>query len=363
MVVVVGAGPAGLATAYYLKQYKIPYTVLERHRVGHAWQNHYDSLRLHTLKGVSALPGLPMPRHYPPFPSAGQVHAYLRHYVAQFDLIVRERVTVQRATYGVWQGTGGSWHITTDKEEGMADQLVAATGIWSTPYQPDFAKLADFGGLVIHSRDYKNPDLFLGKRVLVVGEGNSGTEMAVELGEAGIETGLVVHQGVSFVRYPSSAWAMRLADVFLRVAPRPVGHTLLKLSRPDYSHIGLPPPSDLVSAYPVVGFELPEAVQAGRVTVYPDIKTFMSGRVQFVDGQTKPFEAVIMATGYRPTLSFVEDALELTADGWPILQKGRSTRNHDLFCVGYHYPTTSGWFQAIGRQAHQVVKQIRKRRR
>lgn len=349
--VVIGAGPAGLAAAYYLQQRQIPFAILEKASVAHAWQNHYDGLRLHTLKEVSALPGRPMPAHYPPFATRQQVVDYLQEYAAHFQFPIHPHTEVLGAQYDT------QWHIRTTQGEWTAADLIVATGIWSTPHQPHFAGEADFHGRILHANAYKNAAPFAGQRVLVVGAGNSGTELAVELAEAGAETAILVREGVSFVPYPTSAAAMRTAAWLFRYLPDAWGHWLLARSRPRFDHLGLPwPKRPLPQVYPVVGFELPQAVAAGRVRVYnAGIERFTAEGVRFADGQEAPFETVFMATGYRPTVDFVAPYLDLDARGWPILDHWRSPRQPHLFCIGFTYPNTAGWLQNIGRVAREAV--------
>lgn len=356
MILVVGAGPAGLATAYELQRRRLPYQVVERHAIGYAWQNHYDRLHLHTLKDVSCLPGLPMPSDYPDFPSAAQVQAYLQAYAHHFKLNVTTGVDVQHAT-----STERGWEVETNQGLLHSNLLMVATGIWSTPFTPPFEGRDSFAGTVMHSRDYRNPKPFEGQRVLVVGAGNSGSEIAVDLSEAGIETCICNKGGVKFVPHPGSATEMRLgAWLFGEILPRPLGDTIMAMGVRDFSHLGLPlPEGSLTDAYPVVGYALPEAVAAGKVKVYPPMKRFVANGVQFEDGQEASFDAVLLATGFRPTIHFVAHEVEVSRMGQPHLDRAwRSTRNRSLFCIGFRYPATSGWLQAIGRVAREAVNAI-----
>jgi len=166
VIIVVGAGPAGLAMAYELQRRGLAYRVLERERVGAAWTHHYDRLHLHTLKAVSGLPGLPMPASYPSFPSAAQFHAYLRAYATHFALKISTGVSLERADFAQ-----GQWQLHTSAGPLSAKLLVLATGIWSAPVRPAIPGEAEFGGPIIHSRDYHNPQPYAGQRVLVVGTG------------------------------------------------------------------------------------------------------------------------------------------------------------------------------------------------
>lgn len=351
MIVIVGAGAAGLALAYRLEQRRLPYHILEQNDIGATWGQHYDRLHLHTLKEVSGLPGLPMPAHYPRFPTATQFQAYLKAYATHFGLRVQCGVNVLHA-----DSTPAGWHIHTSQGIYQASLLVVATGIWHTPCRAALPGAETFGGPILHANAYKNPLPFLGQRVLVVGVGNSGAEIAVDLGEHGVHTGIVVRDGVNLVDYPTSATAMRVLAGAFRHIPHRLGNRVLAAVRPRFDHLGLPPhPAGAMDSYPVVGYELPRAVEAGQVTVYGGIERVLPGAVRFADGQTVPFDTILLATGYRPTVDFVRDELAFSAEGFPLLDNRRSTRNPHLYCIGFEYPTTEGWLQSIERVSGEVA--------
>ncbi len=353
MIVIVGAGPAGLAVAQELQWRGLPYRVLERHAVGYSWLNHYERLQLHIPKQVSALPGRPMPAAYPRFPSGIQFRHYLARYAREGGLAVETGITVRHAGYD-----GARWRLATSLGEGTADILVVATGIWSTPHRAHFPGEGEFGGPILHASDYFNAAPFAGRRVLVVGAGNSGSEIAVDLSEHGVATAIAIRDGVAFVPRPTSPLAMRAAAWLLRTLPRAVAGRLLR--RRDFSGIGLPlPPGSPLDHFPVVGYDLPEAVAAGRVRRYGGIARLAPGSVCFDDGREYACDAVILATGYRPTIDFVAHELRLDRDGRPLVDgEWRAVGNPHLFCVGFWYPTTEGWLQAIGRVARTAALAI-----
>ena len=249
--------------------------------------------------------------------------------------------------------------VYTNQGRFECETLIVATGIWSTPYCATFDGQETFNGLIIHANDYKNAEPFFGKRVLVVGAGNSGTEMAVELSEHGIEAGIVIRSGTTFTPYPTSAPVVRGAAWFFRTFPRAITEPIMNNIRRDFSHLDITYPNKpLLDAYPVVGYELPEAVERGDLSVYGAISHLSGDEVYFKDGQKIPFHVMILATGYRPTIPFISDSLELNQKGQPTLHNGRSTINPTLFCVGFEYPSTEGFLQSIGRFAKMVVKQV-----
>ncbi len=350
MIVVIGAGPAGLAMAHALEQCGREYQVFERGRVGEAWHHHYDRLRLHTLKQGSALPGYPMPAEYPRFPSRAQFLAYLQQYAHHHALRIAEGVDLLQADFD-----GGRWSLKTTKGIYEATVLVMATGIWSAPVRPILSGEPIFGGHILHSCEYRNPDLFRGRRVLIVGAGNSGSEIAVDLAEHGVETAIALRRGVAFVPRPYSAVAVRLAAWLLQRLPRSLAGRLLR--RRNFHRLGLPlPAGSPLDHFPVVGYELPEAVAAGLVCVYPAPTRLDQGRVYFCDGRSMLCDAIIYATGYRPALEPVAHALAFDAAGRPMLDRyGRAQGNPYLICIGYTYPTTEGWLQAIGSVVQAAI--------
>lgn len=324
--------------------------MLERGRVGYAWQHHYDSVRLHTLREVSGLPGRPMPKHYPDFPTREQVLAYFQSYAAHFNFPIEENTPVNQA---VWDGN--QWTLFTPHRTYTTPWLITATGIWSTPFVPCFSGQEQFEGRILHANQYRNPKPFKGERVLVVGAGNTGCEIAVELCNFGLETGIVIRDGVAFVDYPTSAMGMNLTATFFRTVPDELGNQLLK--RPDFTDIGIPnhqaPP---VEAYPVVGFELPEAVQAGKLPVFRDVVRLTEDGVVFEDGIERPFDTIILATGYRPTVDFIKGNVAIDRKG-QLTPETRQTFPQ-LEVVGFHYPATAGWLQSVGRDAQRAVKHV-----
>ncbi len=360
-VIIVGGGPAGLSTAHWLQKMGVNFRLLEKDRVGSSWHNHYDSLSLHTLKELSGLPGFPMPDEYPSFVPRQQVATYLSSYADHFDFPRLENTTVEHACF---DSQSEKWQIHTSAGPMSCRILIVATGIWATPNRPNFAGEASFPGSIIHAQSYKNPSSFADQRVLVVGAGNSGTEIAVEISAVAAATTIAIRGGSSFVPYPNSVTAMRLAAWLFQRLPDSMGHRLLKASRPDFSDLGIFPPTGyLTDAYPVVGFELPEAVRAGTVKVVPaGIDRIEGETVVFSGGQTGRFDALVLATGYRPTVNFLaEDTIALDQNGWPRLEAGgRSSEQPNLFCIGFTYPNTEGWLQSIPRFSHQTAKAVQR---
>ena len=356
MIAIVGAGAAGLAVSRELQVRGIDSTLFEADAVGHVWGRHYDRLHLHTLKQVSGLPGLDMPADYPPFPSGEQVRDYLRSYRDRFGFDVRTGIRILGA-----ERDDSSWRLDTTDGPINADIVVAATGIWSTPWRPEIDGLHQFSGQVIHSCGFRNPASVAGERVLVIGVGNSGSEIAVELADAGRDVAISVRYGALFVPRPTSVPVSKASAYLLRTLPPHLANLALRAVRRDHADIGLPlPPTCPIDTYPVVGYELPEAVRAGCVITVPEVTSVQSDRVIFADRNERVVDAIVLATGFRPTLGWLpSDVVELRGDGTPLVDStSRSLRHHALYCVGFEYPNTEGWLQAIGRVAASTADAI-----
>ena len=183
------------ATAAALRARGLNAAILERSdAVGAVWRRHYDRLHLHTDRARSALPGLPIPKTYGRYPSRAQVVAYLEHYTARFDL-----KPVFNAPVHAVRREGRGWRAEAGENSRTAPIVVVATGWADYPYAPAWPGMDTFCGPILHSSVYRNPAPFTDKRVLVVGCGNSGAEIALDLAEAGIDVVLSVRGPVNII--------------------------------------------------------------------------------------------------------------------------------------------------------------------
>jgi cation diffusion facilitator CzcD-associated flavoprotein CzcO len=338
MVVIIGAGPAGLATAYYLQRHGVAFKILEQFDVGSSWARFYDHVRLHSLKEHSSLPGLPMPASYSKFPTGQQVYEYLQNYAKHFKFDIQMQTKVLRASHE------NNWKLETSRGRVEANTLVVATGIFNTPFIPKVEGLESFQGQVLHSQQYKRPQAFLNKRVLVVGVGNSGAEIAVALANAGVQTDSVVRDGVLLVPFPRSVIASSVNYWLLRNLPRALANAALARTQKHFEELGLPlPAKEPLERYPVVGFDLAQLVKAKRICVRPAIQTVKPTSVRFADGQEEFYDVLILATGFRPTLDFLPKSLQ---------------NNPHLYNVGFHYPKTEPFLLALKTEARRLGSQI-----
>src|SRR3954452_14639029 len=218
-VVVIGAGPAGLATAGALRHYGIGSIVLEREQIGSSWRKHYDRLHLHTVRWLSHLPGYKMPARYGKWVARDDVVEYLVDYVAAHNLDVRENTEVASLARD-----GDSWVVTTgDGQRFAAARVVVATGYNKHQKLPEWPGLDGFTGALVHSGDYRNPEPYVGKSVLVVGTGNSGAEIVVDLIEGGAKhVQMSVRTPPTVMRRDTNGFPTQAMGLVFRQVPAPV---------------------------------------------------------------------------------------------------------------------------------------------
>jgi putative flavoprotein involved in K+ transport len=239
------------------------------------------------------------PRGTSTFPRRDEMLAYLRAYATRFALDVREGVDVRAAA-----PEAGGWRLSTTAGDARTRVLVWAAGIWAAPVVPDLPGRARFAGEVLHLRDYRGPEAFRGRRLLVVGEGNGGKDVAMAAVGVAASVTIAVRDGAVFVPYPN-ALSQRSGELWRRLPPRLVDALLRRLRR-AYPELGLPwPPRAPSEAVAVVGLELVDAVRAGRVAVRPAAAAFTANGMRFADGARRPSTRSSWppASGRRPTRS------------------------------------------------------------
>ncbi|MEV0638734.1 NAD(P)/FAD-dependent oxidoreductase [Streptomyces sp. NPDC050619] len=370
-VYVIGGGPGGLAAAYALRAQGIRAVVLERSdHVGASWRRHYDRLHLHTTRRLSGLPGLPMPRRFGRWVSRDDVVRYLEKYAEHHELEVVTGVEVSRVERTP-DGTGWLLHATGGRElTGAA--VVVATGYNHTPRIPDWPGRDTYTGELLHAADYRNPKPYADRDVLVVGVGNTGAEIAVDLVEGGASrVRLSVRTAPHILRRSTAGWAAQYTGVLVRHLPvglvdRMAG-PLAKLSLPDLSAHGLPrPDTGLYSrvhdgSIPVQDVGLIDAVRKGSVEVVAAVESFEDGKVVLADGTRVEPDAVIAATGYFRALENLVGHLDvLNARGRPVVHGARTPENAPgLYFTGFTNPI-SGMLRELSMDAVKIAKAVAK---
>ncbi|CAM5412076.1 flavin-containing monooxygenase [Streptomyces griseorubiginosus] len=370
-VYVVGGGPAGLSVAYALRARGIRAVVLEKsEHVGASWRRHYDRLHLHTTRRLSALPGLPMPRRFGRWVSRDDVVRYLEKYAEHHELETVTGVEVSRIERTP-DGSGWLLHATGGRElTGAA--VVVATGWNHTPLLPDWPGREEYKGELRHAGEYRNPEPYAGRDVLVVGVGNTGAEIAVDLVEGGAaRVRLSVRTAPHIVRRSTAGWAAQYTGVLVRRLPvglvDRLARPLAKLSVPDLSAHGLPrPDTGLYSrakagAIPVQDVGLIDAIRKGRIEVVAAVEGFEGDEVLLADGTRITPEAVIAATGYARSLEGLVGGLDvLDGRGGPVVNGARAPKNAaGLYFSGFVTPI-SGTFREVAMDAERIAKAVEK---
>ncbi|GAB3888418.1 flavin-containing monooxygenase [Terrabacter terrigena] len=364
---IVGGGPAGLATAAALAQRGLHAVVLERSdSVGSSWRGHYDRLHLHTPRELSGLPGLPIPREMGRWVSRDDVVRYLELYAAHHDLDVRhgsEAARVDRTP------DGRSWTVTlTDGTSLSAPYAVVATGFNHTPREPDVPGLQGFPGEVVLARHYRNGAAYAGKDVLVVGTGNTGTELAVDLAEHGAaRVRMAVRTVPHILRRNRGPVAAQYTGIAVRRLPTAlvdrVAPFVERLQTPDLSAHGLPRPDtglltrvERDNAIPVQDVGIIDAVRSGAVEPVAALTSVEGDTVVLADRSRIQPEVIVLATGYDQGLEPLLGHLGvLDGRGRPVERGGRTARGaKGLWFTGYTNPI-SGMLREISIDARKIA--------
>jgi len=363
---IVGAGPAGLALGACLRRVDVPFVILERGESPAAsWRNHYDRLHLHTVKKHSALPFFPFPGGVPVYPSRQDVVDYFDAYARRFELNPRcgeDVVSVRPCDDG--------WETTTAKGKYISTRVVIAAGYNRRPYIPDWPGKNVFGGEITHSLSYRSGEPYRGQRVLVVGLGNTGGEIALDLHERGAASvAICVRTPVHVIPRDFIGMPTQVTAILLRYLPQAlagaIATSVARISIGDLSEYGIHRPNispvAQIAKYgriPLIDVGTVELIKRRSVRIVPAIERFTETGAVFVDGAKLEVESVILATGYRPGLEeFLEDSAAVTdALGYPIPRAGES-RKGGLYFLGYENPPT-GLLRQIAIDARRVSLDI-----
>ncbi|KAJ4841159.1 putative indole-3-pyruvate monooxygenase YUCCA3 [Turnera subulata] len=361
--VIVGAGPSGLAVGAGLKSQGVPFVILERANcIASLWQNRtYDRLKLHLPKQFCQLPNLPFPEDFPEYPTKYQFITYLESYAKHFNINPHFNETVQSAkydqTFGLWRVKTISMSTSPPTEiEYICKWLVVATGENAERVVPEFEGLQDFEGPVMHACDYKTGQGLQGKHVLVVGCGNSGMEVSLDLCNHNASPSMVVRSSVHVLpREVFGKSTFELAVTMMKWMPLwLVDKILLILARLILGNLesyGLKRPSlgplelkNAIGKTPVLDIGALKKIRSGKIKVVPGIKRFTNGRVELDNGETLEIDAVVLATGYRSNVpSWLKENEFFSEDGIPKNPFPNGWKgNAGLYAVGFTRRGLSG---------------------
>ena len=324
----IGAGAAGLGALQVLRDEGFAVDCFERSdRVGGHWHTDYECLHLITPRTSSGFDGFPMPDEYPLFPSRDQMRDYILQFAAHHNLgsHIRFNTAVTSARPLDESGLAG-WEVaTSDGERRTYDGVIVANGHLWDPFVPEYP--GDFDGRVLHSGQYRNAADLDGERVLVVGAGNSGCDLAVDAAQTGHETFVSVRNGLVF--QPKTLFGRPRSELPLlgrlpiRLQER-ITRALIDVALGRPERYGLPAPAtrNLHHNRPVVNAQLLHFIHHGRVRVAPGITRFAGREVHFADGTVRTIDTIVYATGFKATLPFLDAALLESTDGVPLRVAG-----------------------------------------
>jgi putative flavoprotein involved in K+ transport len=337
-VVVIGGGQSGLASGYHLQQAGLSFTILEAsEQPAGSWPHYYDSLRVFSPAAFSSLPGMTFPGGMNYYPTRDEVIAYLLAYARHFQLPVQTSTRVN----AVHKAADG-FAVDSTRGSFYARSIISATGAFSRPSIPDLPGLKQFGGQVIHSARYLHPRDFAGQRVVVVGGGNSGVQIAVELAQVA-DVSITSREPLKFV------------------PQRPLGqdvHFWWWLTGTDRAL----PPARTGGPNVLDAGRYRAAVQSGKPDWQPLFTRLTEDGVEWADGRRERVDTLLMATGYLPNLEYLRGLDALCPDGRPLHQGGVSTAVAGLGYVGLRGQRAlhSATLRGAGRDAAYVIGHLKR---
>jgi len=344
--VVIGGGQAGLAVGYHLRQRGLPFVILDANdRIGEAWRRRWDSLRLFTPGRYDGLPGMRFPGSPSSYPTKDETADYLESYAREFELPVRTGVRVDRLSK-----VGDRFEVIWGEHTLFAANAVVATGAYHTPRVPPFARELDESIVQLHSTEYRNPSPLQEGGVLVVGAGNSGAEIGIELAPhhqtwlSGRDTG----------QEPTRAGSLPdhlFTPIMWLMATRLTVNT--RLGRKLRDHF-LDPPRGI----PLGRVRRKDFAAAGIARV-PRMAGVMNGRPVLEDGRRLEVSNVIWCTGFTPDYGWIDLSLP-THNGVPLHDRGIVESCPGLYLVGlpFLYSLSSALLGGVGRDAKHIVDRI-----
>lgn len=347
--IVIGGGQAGLSVGYYLRKRNLPFLILDANqRVGDAWRNRWDSLRLFTPARY-ALPGLRFPARGDSFPTKDQVADYLVQYAQKFALPVKNGIRVDRLSR-----RANGFLLEAGDQRFESENVVVAMANYQEPNTPEFARHLDSGIVQMHSHTYRNSSQLRPGKVLVVGLGNSGGDIAIDV--ARTHQTIVSGKETGHIPWPIDTFIAR--NVFMRLI-RILGHYILSVKTP----IGRKArPKLLHQATPLIRVK-PEDLEAAGIERVPRTVGVKDGMPVLSDGRKLDVENVIWCTGYRHGFPWIDLPIFGEEGGDPVHQEGVVKNVPGLYFVGLHflYAMSSASFVGVGRDARRIANAVEQR--
>ncbi len=366
---VIGAGPSGLAAAKNLKLAGIPFDCFEStNDIGGIWNPGnpacaYDTVHLNISKKFMKFLDHGIPSEYPDFLGRDQAFNYLKSYTERFNLYddIKLNTPVRKVTKN-----GGIWHvwIGDEQEPRLYRGLVIANGHHTQPTKPDVP--GSFDGEVLHSNDYKGPEQFKDKKVLVVGAGNSGLDLSCDAALYGGESFHSLRRGYHII--PKVIFGRPTDVVFEKLKRlklpkwmvRSVAAMVMKTIIGPYEKYGLPKPDgEFFEHHPTCSSRYLDLLRHGSINIRPDVKNVEGHTVTFEDGRTQDVDMIVYATGYKVSLPFFDDKISDDLLDLKNLFINLFHRNDDsLFFVGLFQPADGGFWQLADYQSRLMTRFI-----
>jgi amino acid transporter len=369
----VGAGPAGMVMARALMAEGVPFDWYEKQGdVGGIWDMEnpespmYSSAHFISSKYLSGFVGFPMPEDYPDYPSWSQIRDYVRSFAREYGLY--DRVTLGVAVTSAEPLDGDRWRVELSTGEVHEyDGLIAAPGVTWHPNLPDIAGAEDFGGELRHSVTFRDGAEFRGKRVLVVGAGNSGVDIACDAARNADQAFLSVRRGYRFVPkhlfgLPTDALLAGAVDPPRGVSLSGDPSQLVDALVGDLTRLGLPAPDhDLLESHPIMNTQVLHHLQHGDIVAKPDVVRLTEHGAVFADGSEETLDLVLLATGYQYLLPFLDPSLLSWRRGHPDLYLNVFSRELDSFYVLGFVEFAGAAYTRFDEMAQMIVIDIRAR--
>jgi putative flavoprotein involved in K+ transport len=348
--IVIGGGQAGLSVGYHLARRGLPFLILDANeRIGDSWRNRWDSLRLFTLARYDGLAGMPFPAPGHEVPTKDEMADYLESYAARFRLPVRTGVRVDSLAR-----QGDRFVLTAGDRRFEAENVVVAMSNWQKPWAPAFAQDLAPSIVQLHAGEYQNPSQLREGDVLIVGAGNSGADIGMEV-VRGHRTWMS-GRGTGHIPWRLEGIASRyfLEHLVLRI----FFHRMLTVKTPIGRKMR---PKLLHKAGPLVRVK-PKDIAAAGITRVPRVVGVRDGLPVLEDGRVLDVANVIWCTGFRPDFSWIGLPV-FGEDGLPVHERGVVAKERGLYFVGlfFLYAASSAEVHGVGRAAEHVVKAIASR--
>eukprot|EP01118_Nematostelium_gracile_P010037 TRINITY_DN341_c0_g1_i1.p1 TRINITY_DN341_c0_g1~~TRINITY_DN341_c0_g1_i1.p1 ORF type:complete len:517 (-),score=118.52 TRINITY_DN341_c0_g1_i1:69-1619(-) len=351
--VIIGSGFSGLSIGNALKRAHVPFEIVEaQDNIGGNWYSGvYNHVHILSSKSTTEFKDFPMPEDYPDFPSGKQMFRYLMSYFEHHKLdhqtqlnakvekvipVAKEEIERMRKEEGF--KAEELWQVTINGEKRIYKGVIACIGHHWDKRIPEYENMKQYEGLILHSKDYKDPQMFVGKKVLIVGGGNSACDINVESTRYSLETHSSMRRGYWFL--PRTIAGIPLIELAKPWMPlwlqRMVMKALLMITIGSYEKYGLPTPDHKIyEQHPTINTEILTCLQLGLIHPHPDIRRFHKRGVEFVDGKVEEIDIVLFATGYKISTPFLGEEILAYENGVPrLVNPGIVPGYRNLFVFG-----------------------------